>query len=71
MDDCNLDKLAIKPGKLTPKFNKDITDYSVIVGSNVEAINFECLTSDSGASYCISVRYLVLTFDIRLDGHEN
>ena len=55
MDDCNLDKLGIKPGKLSPVFNKDTTDYNVSLASNVDKITFDCLTSDTGASYSISV----------------
>ncbi|XP_033734842.1 uncharacterized protein LOC117323628 [Pecten maximus] len=54
MDDCNLEKLAVKPGKLTPAFNKDTTDYAVTVASNVEKIRIDPLTSDTGASYSIS-----------------
>ncbi|XP_021370614.1 uncharacterized protein LOC110461476 [Mizuhopecten yessoensis] len=54
MDDCNLEKLAVKPGKLTPAFNKDTTDYNVTVASNVEKIRIDPLTSDTGASYSIS-----------------
>ena len=55
MDDCNLEKLSIKPGKLKPVFKMDILEYAVTVGSNVENINFDCLTRDTGASYSISV----------------
>ncbi|XP_076097670.1 uncharacterized protein LOC143067930 isoform X2 [Mytilus galloprovincialis] len=54
MDDCNLDKLVIKPGKLTPAFHKDTTEYNVTLASNVEKIHVDPLTSDTGASYCIS-----------------
>ncbi|XP_060079354.1 uncharacterized protein LOC132558767 [Ylistrum balloti] len=54
MDDCNLEKLAVKPGKLTPVFNKDTTEYAVTVASNVEKIRIDPLTSDTGASYSIS-----------------
>ena len=65
MDDCNLEKLNIKPGKLTPKFNKETTEYNVVVGSNIDKIIFDCLTSDSGACYCISVTYhLTLCLDL-------
>ncbi|CAG2195510.1 unnamed protein product [Mytilus edulis] len=54
MDDCNLDKLVIKPGKLSPAFHKDTTEYNVTLASNVEKIHVDPLTSDTGASYCIS-----------------
>lgn len=55
MDDCDLEKLTIKPGKLTPVFNMNTTEYNVTLGSNVEKINFDVLTRDTGASYSISV----------------
>ena len=56
MDDCDLTKLGIKPGKLSPAFRKDVTEYHVTIGSGVEQVSFDCLTSDTGASYGISVR---------------
>lgn len=56
MDDCTLEKLVVKPGKLTPSFNKSHLEYDVTVPSNVEKIHIDPLTSDSGASYCIFVR---------------
>ncbi|XP_067681719.1 uncharacterized protein [Haliotis asinina] len=54
MDDCNLDKLGVKPGKLEPAFKRDITEYNITVASDVEKISFDPLTSDTGASYSIS-----------------
>ncbi|XP_076442616.1 uncharacterized protein LOC143281313 isoform X2 [Babylonia areolata] len=54
MDDCNLEKLAIKPGKLSPGFNRNTTEYNAVVASNVDKLNIDPLTSDSGASYSIS-----------------
>ncbi|XP_048244538.1 uncharacterized protein LOC124123872 isoform X1 [Haliotis rufescens] len=54
MDDCNLDKLGVKPGKLEPAFKRDITEYNIIVASDVEKLSFDPLTSDTGASYSIS-----------------
>ena len=56
MDDCNLEKLAIKPGKLSPVFNRNVTEYNATVASNVDKLNVDPLTSDTGASYSISVR---------------
>ncbi|XP_061164365.1 uncharacterized protein LOC133173398 [Saccostrea echinata] len=53
MDDCTLEKLVIKPGKLSPSFDKNHVEYEVTVPSNVTKINIDPLTSDSGASYCI------------------
>ena len=55
MDDCSLEKLSIKPGKLSPIFKRDTTEYSVTLGSNVAQITIDCFASDSGASYTISV----------------
>lgn len=55
MDDCDLEKLTVKPGKLNPAFKKDILDYSVILAANVDKITFDPFTSDSGASYSIKV----------------
>ena len=63
MDDCNLDKLSVKPGKIAPVFHKDTTEYSVTVGSEIEKITFDCLTSDTGASYCISVSFFSVVMD--------
>ena len=55
MDDCNLKSLTVKPGQLSPKFCKDVTDYKVTVGSQIDKITLLCETSDRGASYSISV----------------
>lgn len=60
MDDCTLEKLAVKPGKLTPSFQKSHLEYDVTVPSNIEKIHIDPLTSDSGASYCIFVSELNL-----------
>lgn len=56
MDDCNLQKLSVKPGKLSPEFNRNITEYNVTVASIVDKLTLDLLTSDNGASYSISVR---------------
>jgi hypothetical protein len=55
MDDCNLEKLSIKPGKLSPVFKMCITDYSVTLPSNIEKLTIDYLTRDSGASCVILV----------------
>ncbi len=55
MDDASLQKLSVSPGKLSPKFNKDITEYSVVVGSSVKELKVSPLTSDNNACYSISV----------------
>ena len=33
MDDADLEKLIIKPGKLKPKFNRNVTQYEVVLNS--------------------------------------
>ncbi|XP_071962692.1 uncharacterized protein [Antedon mediterranea] len=53
MDDCDLEKLSVKPGTLSPKFARNTTEYSVTVPSDVAQITISCLTSDSNASYQI------------------
>lgn len=59
MDNADLEKLKISPGKLAPKFKATVTEYSVTLASSVEDIKFSPLTSDSGASYIIKVCKLV------------
>ncbi len=55
MDNANLEKLKIIPGKLVPKFKSSVTEYSVTVASSVAEIKLTPLTSDTGASYTIKV----------------
>ena len=55
MDDCTLQTLSVKPGKLSPVYKRDVTDYRVTVGCNVEQLTIDCYATDSGASYTISV----------------
>lgn len=50
MDNADLEKLKITPGKLVPKFKPSVTEYSVTVGSGVGELKLSPLTSDSGAS---------------------
>ena len=57
MDDCDLEKLTVKPGKLIPAFHKNTLEYTVIVASDVDKIIIDPLTSDSGASYSIPVGF--------------
>ena len=59
MDNADLEKLSISPGKLTPKFHPNTIEYSVTLGSDVKQIKINPLTSDSGASYSISVSRLL------------
>ncbi|CAK8678105.1 unnamed protein product [Clavelina lepadiformis] len=51
MDDCDLEKLSATPAKLSPKFNRNTTEYEATVPSSVEKVKVDCLTSDTGASY--------------------
>lgn len=61
MDDCDLEKLSAAPAKLSPKFNRNVTEYESTVPSSVEKVKFDCLTSDSGASYQIFVSLFLLS----------
>jgi len=55
MDNADLEKLKITPGKLVPKFKPSVTEYSMTVGSGVGEVKLSPLTSDSGASCNIKV----------------
>ena len=55
MDNADLEKLKISPGKLIPKFKSSVTEYSVIVASTIGEVKLSPLTSDSGASYVAKV----------------
>lgn len=55
MDNADLEKLRVSPGKLSPKFKASVTEYAVTVGSSVSEVKLTVLTSDSGASYSIKV----------------
>lgn len=55
MDDCTLKKLTVKPGKLTPDFNANITEYNMTVSSKVEKLSVDPVTNDTSASYSIAV----------------
>ena len=55
MDNADLEKLKISPGKLVPRFKAAVTQYSVTLASSVDEIKFSPLTSDSGASYTVKV----------------
>ena len=55
MDNADLEKLKISPGKLVPKFKASVTEYSVVLGSDVKEVKISPLTSDGGASYTVKV----------------
>ena len=56
MDNADLERLSVSPGKLSPAFHKDTVEYNAILGSEVTQLKLTMLTSDSGASYTIRVR---------------
>lgn len=55
MDNADLEKLKISPGRLVPKFKASVTEYTVTVGSEVKEVKLSPLTSDGGASYAVKV----------------
>lgn len=57
MDDYTLEKLTVKPAKLSPTFNSKVFEYSTTVSTNVAKVTVDCLTNDTGASYQIKVRH--------------
>jgi hypothetical protein len=67
MDNADLEKLKISPGKLVPRFKGSVTEYSVTLASSVEEIKFSPLTSDSGASYTVKVHTYILSILIILE----
>jgi hypothetical protein len=57
MDNADLERLSVSPGQLSPAFHKDTVEYDTILGSEVAQLKLTLLTSDSGASYTIKVRW--------------
>ena len=55
MDNADLEKLRVSPGKLVPSYKASITEYRVTVDSSVEELKMTVLTADSGASYVVKV----------------
>ena len=55
MDNADLEKLKVVPGRLVPKFQSTVTEYSVTLASGISEVKLTPLTSDSGASYAIKV----------------
>ncbi len=49
-----LSSLVVSPGTLTPEFSSDVTEYSVIVGTDVDTLAINAVTADSGASTSVS-----------------
>eukprot|EP00795_Rhopilema_esculentum_P002968 gene2968-1222_t len=53
MNDADLEKLLVKPGTLEPKFNGDITEYSLTLPSKSVSLSINPVTRDSDASWTI------------------
>ncbi|XP_068184369.1 uncharacterized protein [Antennarius striatus] len=53
MDNCDLERLSVSGLKLHPTFTPEVTDYSLSVGSNVNQVTVDVITSDCAASYKI------------------
>ncbi|SFG57530.1 cadherin-like beta sandwich domain-containing protein [Oribacterium sp. WCC10] len=49
-----LSSLVVSPGTLTPEFSSSVTEYSVIVGTDVNTLAINAATADSGASTSVS-----------------
>ncbi|ETP73908.1 hypothetical protein UYO_0164 [Lachnospiraceae bacterium JC7] len=49
-----LSSLLVSPGTLTPEFSSTITEYSVIVGTDVNTLAINASTEDAGASTSVS-----------------
>ena len=49
-DDANLSSLSVSPGTLDPTFDKDKSDYRVILGANDSAVTITATTSDGNAT---------------------
>lgn len=59
MNDADLQKLAIKPGQLEPKFDRNVTTYNVILESTVKGVMVTPVTRDSDASWVILVSFFM------------
>ena len=55
MDDADLEKLIVKPGKLKPKFNRNVTEYELVLNSGIKKLNIDPFTRDCNASWTIVV----------------
>lgn len=55
MDNAELQKLRVSPGKLVPSFRADLLQYSVTVASSIQELKLTPITSDTGASCSVKV----------------
>ena len=53
MNDADLEKLTIEPGKLSPAFHRTITKYDIILESATKEITINPITSDINSSWTI------------------
>jgi len=56
MDDADLEKLIIKPGKVKPKFHRNVVDYELVLNSGIKQLKVDPLTRDCNASWTILVK---------------
>lgn len=52
-DNANLKSLTVDVEGLTPDFNKNVTDYYLVVGLEVESIKVEAVVDDNNATYYV------------------
>ena len=52
--DATLSSLTISPGELTPAFSADVTEYTAIVGGDVEKLTVSAPANDDKASVSVS-----------------
>jgi len=52
--EASLESLTIDPGELTPAFSADVTEYTAIVGPDVEKLTVSAPAKDSKASVSVS-----------------
>ena len=55
MNDADLEKLLIKPGKLDPIFDRNTTSYEVVLESATREITIAPVTSDVNSSWTVVV----------------
>lgn len=52
--DATLSAITISPGELTPAFSADVTEYTAVVGGDVEKLTVSAPANDSKASVSVS-----------------
>ncbi|MDO4489264.1 MAG: cadherin-like beta sandwich domain-containing protein [Eubacteriales bacterium] len=51
--DATLSSIEVYPGKLTPEFSKDVKEYAINIGLNVDALTINALPSETNARVSI------------------